>query len=84
MRARKRRPELRAIALTANGPRGRYPLADRPSPRGAAVLLISEDLDEILELSDRILVMSDGKIVYETAAEDADPHLLGSHMAGHH
>ena len=47
-------------------------------------LLISEDLDEILELSDRILVMSDGKIVYETAAEGADPHLLGSHMAGHH
>ena len=52
--------------------------------RGAAVLLISEDLDEILELSDRILVMSDGKIVYETAADGADPHVLGSHMAGHH
>ena len=52
--------------------------------RGAAVLLISEDLDEILELSDRILVMSDGKIVYETTAEGADPHVLGSHMAGHH
>ena len=33
---------------------------------GAAVLLISEDLDEILELSDRILVMSEGRIVYET------------------
>ena len=52
--------------------------------RGAAVLLISEDLDEILELSDRVLVMSDGRIVFETAAELADPHVLGSHMAGHH
>ena len=52
--------------------------------RGAAVLLISEDLDEILELSDRILVMSDGKIVYETPADGADPHVLGAHMAGHH
>jgi ABC-type uncharacterized transport system ATPase subunit len=52
--------------------------------RGAAVLLISEDLDEILELSDRVLVMSDGRIVFETRAEDADPHVLGGHMAGHH
>jgi simple sugar transport system ATP-binding protein len=52
--------------------------------RGAAVLLISEDLDEILELSDRVLVMSDGRIVFETPAEGADPHVLGGHMAGHH
>ena len=34
--------------------------------RGAAVLLVSEDLDEILELADRILVISGGKIVHET------------------
>ena len=52
--------------------------------RGAAVLLISEDLDEILELSDRILVMCDGRIVYETPADGADPHVIGEHMAGHH
>ena len=32
--------------------------------RGAAVLLVSEDLDEILELADRIAVMSEGKIDY--------------------
>ena len=40
--------------------------------RGAAVLLVSEDLDEILELADRILVMCDGRIVYETPASEAD------------
>ncbi|TWF49382.1 ABC transporter ATP-binding protein [Neorhizobium alkalisoli] len=51
---------------------------------GAAVLLISEDLDEILELSDRILVMSDGHIAYETPAEGADIGEIGRHMAGHH
>ena len=51
--------------------------------RGAAVLLVSEDLDEILELADRILVISDGKIVYETASQDADRHVIGRHMAGH-
>jgi len=50
---------------------------------GAAVLLISEDLDEILELSDRIAVMSDGRIVYETPAAAADVGTIGRHMAGH-
>jgi simple sugar transport system ATP-binding protein len=51
--------------------------------RGAAVLLVSEDLDEILELADRILVISDGKIVYETTHQAADRHVIGHHMAGH-
>ena len=40
----------------------------RCAARGGAVLLVSEDLDELLELSDRIAVMSEGRIVYETAA----------------
>ncbi|WP_377294359.1 ABC transporter ATP-binding protein [Rhizobium sp. SG2393] len=52
--------------------------------QGAAVLLISEDLDEILELSDRILVMSEGAIVFETPAAGADVGEIGKHMAGHH
>lgn len=51
--------------------------------QGAAVLLLSEDLDELLELSDRILVMSDGALVYETPAATADVHTIGQHMAGH-
>ncbi len=51
---------------------------------GTAVLLISEDLDEILELADRILVMSEGRIVYETPGERADIAVIGQHMAGHH
>jgi ABC-type uncharacterized transport system ATPase subunit len=50
---------------------------------GTAVLLISEDLDEILELSDRILVMCEGRIVYETRGAGADAHEIGRHMAGH-
>jgi simple sugar transport system ATP-binding protein len=52
--------------------------------RGTAVLLVSEDLDELLELSDRIVVMSEGRIVYETPIEAADVRTIGAHMAGHH
>jgi simple sugar transport system ATP-binding protein len=51
--------------------------------RGAAVLLVSEDLDEILELADRILVISEGRIVHETTNKDADRQTIGRHMAGH-
>ena len=50
---------------------------------GTAVLLISEDLDEILELSDRVLVMSEGRIAYETPIANADIGEIGRHMAGH-
>nr|WP_204347386.1 ABC transporter ATP-binding protein [Rhizobium laguerreae] len=51
---------------------------------GAAVLLLSEDLDELLEMSDRIMVISEGKLVYETPARSADIGVIGAHMAGHH
>jgi ABC-type uncharacterized transport system ATPase subunit len=51
--------------------------------RGAAVLLVSEDLDELFELADRILVMFDGRLVYETRTPDADLSVIGQHMAGH-
>ena len=49
--------------------------------RGAAVLLVSVELDEIMSLSDRILVMSDGRIVGEMNAGDADPQRIGLMMA---
>jgi general nucleoside transport system ATP-binding protein len=50
---------------------------------GAAILLISEDLDEILELSDRIAVMSEGQINYVVASAEADRNTIGKYMAGH-
>jgi ABC-type uncharacterized transport system ATPase subunit len=52
--------------------------------RGAAVLLISEDLDELLEMADRIFVMSEGALVHETLPEEADLGVIGRQMAGHH
>lgn len=51
--------------------------------RGAAVLLVSEDLDEILELADRVAVMSGGTINYVSPIEDTDRNTIGQHMAGH-
>jgi simple sugar transport system ATP-binding protein len=51
--------------------------------RGAAVLLISADLDEIFALSDRIVVMSEGRAVHEVPIAEADLGVIGRHMAGH-
>ena len=50
---------------------------------GAAVLMVSEDLDELLKLSDRLIVISEGKFVYETLIADADRMTIGHYMAGH-
>jgi simple sugar transport system ATP-binding protein len=49
---------------------------------GKAILLVSVELDEILALADRILVMFDGTIVGEVAREDATETKLGLLMAG--
>src|SRR3546814_16620156 len=48
---------------------------------GSAVVLVSVELDEIMSLSDRILVMFEGRIVGEVPAGEADERLLGLMMA---
>ena len=50
--------------------------------QGTGVVLLSEDLDEITDLSDRILVVYEGEIVYETTPEAADRERLGIEMTG--
>jgi simple sugar transport system ATP-binding protein len=50
--------------------------------KGAGVLLVSSELDEILTLSDRILVMYGGKIVAEFARGQTDEKTLGRYMGG--
>jgi ABC-type uncharacterized transport system ATPase subunit len=50
--------------------------------RGAGVLLVSEDLDELLALADRLVVLYEGRIVGEMPAAEADPERLGLLMAG--
>lgn len=50
--------------------------------QGAAILLISFDLDEILNLADRIVVMYHGSIIGSVHRADANPATLGRMMAG--
>jgi simple sugar transport system ATP-binding protein len=49
---------------------------------GTAILLISEDLDEVRALSDRIVVMYEGRIVGEVGRNEVDINQLGMMMAG--
>ena len=50
--------------------------------KGAAILLVSVELEEVLSLSDRIVVMFDGKIVGEKINKDVTDRELGLLMAG--
>ena len=50
--------------------------------RGAAVLLISEDLDEIFALSDRIVVLFEGEVMGEVMVEEASREQIGLWMSG--
>ena len=50
--------------------------------QGAAVLLVSAELDEILSLSDRIAVMYNGQIVSVMSADEVTEHKLGFLMLG--
>ncbi|HHT90372.1 MAG TPA: ABC transporter ATP-binding protein [Firmicutes bacterium] len=50
--------------------------------QGAAVLLVSAELDEILSLSDRVAVMYNGKIVSVMSADEVTEHKLGFLMLG--
>jgi simple sugar transport system ATP-binding protein len=49
---------------------------------GVGVVMVSEDLDEIFELSDRIAVFYAGRVVGTLKATEADRHLVGLMMAG--
>jgi len=51
---------------------------------GTAILVVSEDLDEVLSLSDRILVMYEGAIIAEADPRTSTREALGLMMAGSH
>ena len=49
---------------------------------GSAVMLFSEDLDELFKLSDRIIVLYEGSVIKEFLIEDANRNNVGLAMAG--
>ena len=49
--------------------------------QGKGILLVSVELDEIMSLADRIIVMFDGQVVGEVSAEQANEKILGMMMA---
>ena len=51
---------------------------------GTSIILISEDLDEVMQLSDRIAVLYEGQIVGTLGADQADRETIGLMMAGSH
>jgi simple sugar transport system ATP-binding protein len=49
---------------------------------GAAILLISEDLDEVMQLSDRIIVLLEGEVMGELRRDQFDVNTIGLMMSG--
>jgi hypothetical protein len=84
--------EMTDTTTRGAGPAARAPHAGdagaAPAPRrrnaGTAILLISTELDEVLALSDRILVLYEGRIAGERRAGEANAEELGLMMGGRH
>jgi len=54
----------------------------RAAAEGCVVIVISEDLDEVLALADRVTVAYSGRLVGEFARGEANPYDLGRLMTG--
>jgi len=59
-----------------------YRLIDKLAVQGLAILLISSEMPELLALSDRIMVVREGRIVFETACKDTTKEELISYAFG--
>jgi ABC-type sugar transport system ATPase subunit len=59
-----------------------YRLIDKLASRGLAILLVSSEMPELLALSDRIMVVREGRIVFETGGNNAAQEELISHAFG--
>jgi ribose transport system ATP-binding protein len=53
-----------------------YALVRRLADSGVGVLLVSSEVPEVLGLSDRVLVMREGRVVHEAPAQELDEHTV--------
>ncbi len=60
-----------------------YNLINQQKKKGVAVIFVGEDLDVLLELCDKILVLSDGKVSGIVSGKDADKNEVGLMMTRH-
>ena len=67
--------ELKAMIVVLKG-------VERNMENNKAVLLVSLELDEVMNLSDRILVMYEGEIVADLNPKETTIQELGLYMAG--
>lgn len=51
-----------------------YALIRQLAAQGTAIVVVSSEIEEVLGLSDRVLVIADGRVVAERAAQDIDEH----------
>jgi ribose transport system ATP-binding protein len=51
-----------------------YALVRSLAARGVAVVLVSSEVEEVLGLADRVLVVSDGQVVHQGPADQIDEH----------
>ena len=59
-----------------------YKLMDKLTEQGISIILISSELPEVLAMSDRILVVRNGRIVFECSRDEATQELLMSNAFG--
>ena len=59
-----------------------HKVLDEARAKGKAVLLISEDLDEVLTLADKVLVLYRGAVVHSADSNSLDIEKVGMAMAG--
>lgn len=60
-----------------------YDLLNKEKEKGVSILFVGEDLDVLLELSDRIMVLCGGKLIGIVNGKDATKEQIGLMMAGH-
>ena len=53
-----------------------YALVRSLAERGVAVVVVSSEIEEVLGLADRVLVLREGRVVHEGRAEDIDEHMV--------
>ncbi|MDJ0924708.1 MAG: ABC transporter ATP-binding protein [Acidimicrobiia bacterium] len=68
--------------LTPQEARGLFETIRSMADEGRAIIFVSHKLDEVMEVSDRITVLRDGKNVGTVAVDDADPAMLARMMVG--